>query len=123
MESRTKHFFVILGLVVSISLILPWCCHAMSGSSVTTPDQGVSQSAATPHLLAGCTCGHQLKQDYISAANKYSPSLQGPSSPFLLRRFSLPSGSELQSSLLASVVMGEHASQVSLHILYSVFLN
>jgi len=125
MKIRNKYCILSLSLLLSLSLALPYCCHADISELFSHNQEMSSDMMHGQHQDAQqCDCGHEFVKDYqknkklvtnqilpVIKAGDFPRRLQIPTSPYLSLR-----STQLPPDLLKN-------SAPALHLLNSVFLN
>lgn len=114
---------VLLILLLSFSLGLPFCCHMEIPESFSHHQDSSIQAGQTQHPgSTDCNCGHQLRKDFQKNKKQLgsiSPDLF--SSLIATGKWEIPNSFSL--SHIAVVESFQKFSQPPIYLLHSVFLN
>lgn len=122
MNNSKKYGAIFLKVLLTFSLIFPYCCHAQKYEHTSHQDKVTVASSQNQHHAGECSCGHELAQDFQKAKKVYNaPSLSQLSIGTFNSSFSL---SKRISFLSVFKKNGfKDLQKPSLHLLNSVFLN
>jgi hypothetical protein len=123
MKIRKTYWAAFLSVVLSLSLALPYCCHADMPETPTHSQVLVSEAHQNQHHSGSdCKCGHELANDYQK--NKKTASWTTLSTDFT-NGFAnyIFIQSDFSPILTSGDIDFRDLHWPSLHLLHSVFLN
>lgn len=125
MITAKKHWVLSLGILLSLSLALPFCCHIDMSERFSHHKEMQAHSGHGQHSDASdCKCGHEFVKDYQKnkklVNTQYFP---GPLGIELLDSTVPPIVLDLPSSFLKFQPGLLNHNGPPLHLLFSVFLN
>ena len=125
MNIRNKNWIVSLALLLSFSLVFPFCCHADISELFSHHQDSSIHAEQTPHQDASdCSCGHELRKDFqknkkVAAGQQILlPLVKLPTEDAITLH---PDQSVLPFSVVQPGILADAAPP--LHVLNSVFLN